>query len=169
MLEGRAVEANRSSSLVATEIEESSVYRLKQHLRLGASIVDACYGAGFGSSRALYERAKKTLGMTPSAYRRGGEGTKIQYVVTRSDLGYIVVAATQQGLCTVILDPDDESLVGMLRREFPNATLTPAKELVSAWRGIVRSCHLEDPLLAKLPMDLRVQIFRAKVLIAFRK
>src|SRR5580704_14865065 len=58
--------------------------RFKERLRIGESISEACYGVGYGSSRALYEKASKHLGMTPATYQRGGVGIHIHYVTIRS-------------------------------------------------------------------------------------
>ncbi len=49
------------------------IARFKECLRSGVSISSACYEAGYGSSRALYEKASKGLGMTPSTYQRGSK------------------------------------------------------------------------------------------------
>src|ERR1700722_17223369 len=76
------------------------IARFKQHLRAGQSISNACYEVGYGSSRALYERTRKGLGMTPSVYRHGGKGIHIRYTITASPLGSALVASTEQGVCT---------------------------------------------------------------------
>src|SRR6266511_3522111 len=51
--------------------------RLKTQLRRGASVTEALYGAGYGSSRALYAAVDKELAMRPSTYQRGGAGERI--------------------------------------------------------------------------------------------
>lgn len=43
---------------------------LKRALRGEASVTEAIYQAGFGSSSVVYQRAGAVLGMTPAAYRR---------------------------------------------------------------------------------------------------
>src|SRR3984957_1909346 len=83
------------------------ITRFKQHLRAGQSISDACYEVGYGSSRALYEKTRKGLGMTPSVYRHGGKGIHICFSITQSALGSTLVASTEQGVCTVLLGEDD--------------------------------------------------------------
>src|SRR5262249_45702152 len=50
--------------------------RLKAQLREGDTVTRATFEAGFGSSRAVYEKASAGLGMTPAAYRRGGAGVR---------------------------------------------------------------------------------------------
>jgi AraC family transcriptional regulator, regulatory protein of adaptative response / methylated-DNA-[protein]-cysteine methyltransferase len=135
--------------------------RFKQHVRAGQSIVNACYEAGFGSSRALYERATKRMGMTPAAYKRGGDGVYIRYTIADSGLGRVLTGITNHGLCAVQLADNDDLLVHELQEEFPNADLK--LESSPKWVGALRSCQSEDPLLSKLTMSLRRRIFQAKV------
>lgn len=46
----------------------------KAHLREGADVTSALHAAGFGSSSRFYQLARTSLGMTPTSYKRGGEG-----------------------------------------------------------------------------------------------
>src|SRR6059058_1476479 len=48
--------------------------RLKELLSERRTVTLAMFESGYGSSRGLYERASTQLGMTPGAYRKGGEG-----------------------------------------------------------------------------------------------
>ncbi len=136
------------------------IARFKQLLRAGESISSACYQAGFGSSRALYEKTKQGLGMTPATYRRGGAGSQIRYTITDSALGPLLIARVEQRPCAVLLEQDEDALVSELRREFPNADV---RQQSSPKWGAMRRSPGEDPLMSKLPMDLRRRIFQAKV------
>ncbi|HEV3058879.1 MAG TPA: Ada metal-binding domain-containing protein, partial [Vicinamibacterales bacterium] len=121
--------------------------RFKERLRLGESISDACYGAGYGSSRALYEKATKNLGMTPATYQRGGDGTRIRYADIGSMLGRVLLAGTEDGACTVLLGADDKTLIRQLRAEFPHAALARERVVPRRWTAAVQHCQSEDPLL----------------------
>jgi AraC family transcriptional regulator of adaptative response/methylated-DNA-[protein]-cysteine methyltransferase len=137
--------------------------RFKERLRAGEPISDACYGVGYGSSRALYERASKHLGMTPATYQRGGVGIRIRYASIGSTLGRVLLAGTQEGICAILLGKDDDTIIGQLRREFPMAVLTRDRIALGTWSASIDSCQREDPLLAKLPLEFRVRVFQAKV------
>ena len=99
--------------------------RFKNLLKEGASVSDALYEAGYGSSSRLYESASEQLGMTPASYRKGGAGASIRYVITQSALGGLLVAGTDRGVCAVKLGDDTEALVAELRQEFPAADILP--------------------------------------------
>jgi AraC family transcriptional regulator of adaptative response/methylated-DNA-[protein]-cysteine methyltransferase len=137
------------------------IARFKQYLRAGQSISSACYEVGYGSSRALYEKTRKGLGMTPAVYRRGGKGTRIAYAITDSSWGSVLVASTEHGLCAVLLGEDEDVLHRELRQEFPGAGFN--QESSAKWKAAVLSCQREDPLLLKLPMSLRGRVFQARV------
>jgi AraC family transcriptional regulator, regulatory protein of adaptative response / methylated-DNA-[protein]-cysteine methyltransferase len=137
----------------------------KLRLRAGDSIPQAGYAVGYGSSRAIYENAKKTLGMTPAIFRRGGDGMIIRYTVLDSELARILVATTESGICSVLLG-EEKSLIQELTKEFPKAVLIhdekPSVEISMA----IASCQKEDPLLSKLPFPMRRQVFVSKAFMA---
>jgi AraC family transcriptional regulator of adaptative response/methylated-DNA-[protein]-cysteine methyltransferase len=137
------------------------IARFKQYLRAGQSISSACYEVGYGSSRALYEKTKKSLGMTPAVYRHGGKGMRICYAVTNSSFGSVLIAGTKQGLCAVLLGEDEDLLLQELHEEFPGAAFK--QESSSAWEAAVLSCQSEDPLFSKLPISLRGRVFQSRV------
>jgi AraC family transcriptional regulator of adaptative response/methylated-DNA-[protein]-cysteine methyltransferase len=140
------------------------IARFKECLRAGDSISDSCYRVGYGSSRALYEKASKHLGMTPATYQRGGHGVRIRYASIRSTLGCALLAGTQEGICAILVGADDRAVVGQLREEFPMAVSTRDRITPLRWTASIASCQSEDPLLAKLPLEFRTRVFQAKVL-----
>ena len=139
------------------------IANLKLRLKQGESVTSAGYGAGFGSSRALYEKATKKLGMTPATYQHGGERTRIGYTIASAALGHTLIAGTDDGICAVLVGENEESLAVQLRDEFPKAAITRDEVPVSKRLAAVQSFRTEDPLLSNLPTDLRIEVFRAKV------
>ncbi len=92
--------------------------RLKDELKQGR-VTDAIYAAGFGSPSRVYDEATGVLGMTPRAYRSGGQGERIRFTTLTTRLGVMLVAATDRGLCRVALGDDAAVLEQRLRDEFP--------------------------------------------------
>ena len=82
--------------------------RAADNLRTAETITEAIYDAGFNSSSRFYESSSARLGMTPSAVRRGGKGAAIRFAVGQASLGAVLVAATDKGVCAIMLgdDPD---------------------------------------------------------------
>src|SRR5918911_447448 len=83
--------------------ERLRAQRLSAELRDGNGIADATFGAGYGSSSRVYERAADTLGMTPGALRAGGRGMHVRYALAPCTLGLLLVAETDRGVCRVAL------------------------------------------------------------------
>src|SRR5207253_7246576 len=96
-------------------------------LREAATVTDAIYDAGFSSSSRAYE--KRPLGMTPTAYRDGGLGQEVSYAIVElpalRDVGRVLVAATDRGVCAVMLGGSDAELRRQLEDELPAARHTP--------------------------------------------
>jgi AraC family transcriptional regulator of adaptative response/methylated-DNA-[protein]-cysteine methyltransferase len=137
------------------------VDRFKQHLRAGLSISSACYEVGYGSSRALYEKSRKYLGMTPAAYQGGGKEISIFYATSQSDFGRTLLACTEQGVCAIFSSENDAALIRELRQEFPAAILL--QQEFSMLRTAIKSVGEPDPLLLKLPVTMRQRVFLARI------
>ena len=149
--------------------ETKRMERFKSELREGGDVTAAIYDAGFGSSSRLYEKAADNLGMTPAAYKKGGQGITINYSITDSELGRILVARTIKGLCNVAFADDDESLEENLRREFPNAEIVKdAKVLKGFVDEILKHLSGEKKRL-DLPLDIQATAFQMRVWDLLRK
>jgi AraC family transcriptional regulator, regulatory protein of adaptative response / methylated-DNA-[protein]-cysteine methyltransferase len=138
--------------------------RVKALLRDRVPVTTAAYEAGYGSLRALYERAERGLGMTPAEYQRGGEGAHIRYALADVSLGVAVVAATEVGVCAIALGAGENGLARALADEFPAAaSRLQAATMPSSWLHALREAEREDPLLLRLADRTRRDVFRANV------
>ena len=133
--------------------------RAKVALGENGSVTDAIYEAGYSGPSRFYADAKDRLGMTPSAWRDGGRGETIRYVVKDSPLGPLLVAATSKGICRLTFDED----ASVLKRRFPNATVLPDDGTISAWaEGALMA--IEHPAnTPELPIDVRGTAFQEAV------
>jgi AraC family transcriptional regulator of adaptative response/methylated-DNA-[protein]-cysteine methyltransferase len=95
---------------------------LRHALKQGESVTDAIYTAGFSSSSRGYEGAQ--LGMTPARFAAGGGGEQIGWCSAGTPFGWVIVGATQRGLCWLSLAGNEPEAEASLRAEFPAATLT---------------------------------------------
>ena len=144
------------------------VARFKSDLRKGANVTTALYEAGYGSASRIYERSDAQLGMTPAAYRRGGQGMKISYTIADCSLGRVLVAATDRGISAVSLGDNDARLVAELRKEYPQAEIRRGASEASRWvRAIVRHLAGSQPRL-DLPTDVVATAFQRRVWEALR-
>jgi len=137
--------------------------KLRTSLRDGRDVTTAIYEAGYGSPSRVYEAAPTGKGMSLSNYRRGGAGMRIAYSTVSSPIGLVLVAATENGVCSVKIGTSEAALAGDLRREYPNAEIEADAKPRSEWtRAIAR--HLRgDAASLDLPIDVRATAFQWKV------
>lgn len=144
-------------------IDDRRMAQFKHKLREGEPVTSALYDAGFGSSSRLYERAPVQMGMTPAAYRRGGEGMAISYAIVPCPLGRILVAATKRGVSAVYLGDSDKSLKQALTSEYPRAEIRLDPRQLAPWvREIVKHLRGQAPH-ADLPLDVQATAFQRRV------
>ncbi len=143
--------------------------RVRGELRTAASVTEAIYRAGFGSSARFYDKAAAVLGMTPSKYRAGGAHLEIRFAIGNCSLGSILVAATERGVCAVLLGDDPEELAHDLERRFPRAELVGADRAFEQLAAHVIGLIETPRLAAKLPLDIRGTAFQQRVWTALCK
>jgi AraC family transcriptional regulator of adaptative response/methylated-DNA-[protein]-cysteine methyltransferase len=95
--------------------------RVREELMQSESVTSAIYNAGFNSNGRFYESSSKVLGMKPAAFRAGGEGATIRFAVGECSLGSILVAASEQGICSISLGDDPGELTRILQHRFHKA------------------------------------------------
>ena len=144
------------------------VARFKSELRKGKDVTTALYEVSYGSTSRLYEKSDAHLGMTPATYRKGGCGMKMTYTIADSDLGRVLVAATERGISAVYLGDRDPELTAALRQEYPQAEIQSGTGAHSKWvREIVRHLAGSNPQL-DLPTDVVATAFQRRVWEALR-
>ena len=109
------------------------VRRLKDGLLQGRAVTEAIYDAGFASSSRCYEGVGDILGMTPSKYKNGAAGLKIRFAVAKSYLGWVLVAATERGICVIEFGDTPKSLRERLFARFSKAILLGEDPDFAAW------------------------------------
>lgn len=143
--------------------------RLKQQLHQGEKITHALYEVGYGSSSRLYEKAPEQLGMTPATYKQYGRGTEICYTTVNSDLGFLIIAATERGLCSVRIAETVVELEDELRNEFRYASLRRTDYELQDWIQVLVDYLSGNLLLPELPYDVKATAFQLQVWEALRE
>lgn len=131
----------------------------------GASVTQAIYDAGFNASSRAYAESGARLGMTPSAWRDGGRGATIRYMIAQSSLGPMLIAATDKGLCRISFDEGE----GELRARFPNAQILPADDSFAALAAQVVALADNPARQANLPLDVAGTAFQQQIWAALRR
>ncbi|MFM2372486.1 MAG: hypothetical protein RIS85_2208 [Pseudomonadota bacterium] len=139
--------------------------RMGTALDSAGSVTEAIYDAGYNAPGRFYAESDEVLGMTPSAWRKGGEGVEIHWAVAATTLGPMLLAATERGICRLSFNEDAEAL----QMRFPKAVLTEGGPLVQRLiAAAVAAC--DDPgAMPDLPLDVSGTAFQQAVWQALRR
>ncbi|MFD1786866.1 bifunctional DNA-binding transcriptional regulator/O6-methylguanine-DNA methyltransferase Ada [Sphingomonas floccifaciens] len=128
------------------------------------SVTTAIYEAGYSAPSRFYDTAADRLGMTPSAWKRGGAGVTIRWTVAATSLGPLLIAATDKGLCRVSFDEDGTHLAA----RFPAAKIVAGGTALDTLAAQVVA-EVESPgRHTDLPLDVQGTAFQEAVWLALR-
>ena len=140
---------------------------MKGGLKAGKRVLESIADAGFESTSRVYGHAPRNLGMTPSAYRRGGAGECIAYAGRRTAMGPLLMAATDRGVCFAQFGDSEAVLIAQLKSEFPRASHAPSQMTSSVeldlWIQALDAHITGDAPRPDLPLDLRGTAFQIRV------
>jgi AraC family transcriptional regulator of adaptative response/methylated-DNA-[protein]-cysteine methyltransferase len=143
--------------------------RVQKELAKGSSVTDAIYAAGYNSNSPFYAKSTQSLGMRPSDYRSSGRGHAIRFAVGQSSLGSLLVAASDKGVCAILLGDEPDALVRDLQDRFRNAELIGGDREFEAWVAKIVG-FIEAPKIGlDLPLDMQGTTFQRRVWNALRK
>ena len=144
--------------------------RAKAALQEGASVTAAVYDAGYGSASRFYEGVKNRFGMTPKAWRGGGIDSEIRVAIAPCSLGWVLVGATDKGLCTIEIGADPAEMQADFATRFAKArTVQDDAGLATLVRQVVELIEAPGAASADLPLDVRGTAFQQRVWDALRR
>lgn len=146
--------------------EFAEAVRMKQFknlLREGRTITEALYTCGFGSPSRIYEKTNSHLGMTPAEYQRGAADMTMDYSITKTTLGRVLLATTEKGISAIYLGESEKQLVSELRAEYPRAELKQDPAGHGDWiKEVCKRIDGAKPSL-DLPLDVQATAFQRRV------
>ena len=143
--------------------------RVRRELGRSATVTGAIYDSGFNSNGRFYANSSELLGMTPTEFRSGGGNTEIKFAVGECALGSVLVAASQKGVCAILLGDDPQSLLKDLQDQFPRARLLGGDKDFERLAAKVIS-FVEAPRGGfDLPLDIQGTAFQHRVWEALRR
>lgn len=143
--------------------------RLAAALPTAGTVTEALYAAGYNAPSRFYAEAPERLGMSPTAYRRGGAGARIRFGVGACALGAILVAASERGVCAILLGDDPDALVRDLQDRFAAAELVGGDAAFEAWMARVIGLVEAPGRGLDLPLDIGGTVFQQRVWEALRR
>ena len=137
--------------------------KFRQALLGDGSVTEAIYEAGFSSSSRAYESVPAQLGMTPSAFKRGGAGVEIRCTVISTELGKLLVATTPRGVCAVRFGESEAALLRELKRDFGSAGIHRDDEGLAQVATQIKQLLNGPYAPLSIPLDLRGTAFQQMV------
>jgi AraC family transcriptional regulator of adaptative response/methylated-DNA-[protein]-cysteine methyltransferase len=129
--------------------------RARQALASGSRVSDAVYEAGYSSTSRFYEGVGQQLGMRPRSAQAGAAGERIDFCLTGTSLGPVLIGWTARGVCHVGFEETEAAL----EARFPQAQLREV--LRGPWCAVVTRIIEGAP--AQVPLDLRGTVFQVRV------
>lgn len=151
-------------------LRHARIDRFAELLRSGLSVTEAAIEAGFGSSSRAHQAARDGLGMQPSRLAQGAAGEIIRFGTAGCHLGRILVAATERGLCAVLLGESDAELESELANRFPRADRRMGdSSFLQTLESVVTLVDQGRKPAGALTLDLRGTVFQRKVWAALQQ
>ena len=144
-------------------------HRMREELPKRNTVTEAIYEAGFNSNGRFYASSSQMLGMKPKDYQGGGIGATIRFAVGECSLGSILVAASENGVCAILMGDDPDALAKNLQDRFPKANVIGGdrdfEKTVAKVIGFIEAPGIG----LDLPLDVRGTAFQQRVWQALRQ
>lgn len=102
---------------------------------------------------------KHPVAAQSSAWRSGGAGVTVGWTIANTELGSMLLAATDTGICRLSFDED----ASVLKRRFPNANILAGGGLLNALVDGAISAIKQPRNMPDLPLDIGGTMFQQLV------
>ncbi|WP_027469750.1 bifunctional DNA-binding transcriptional regulator/O6-methylguanine-DNA methyltransferase Ada [Deefgea rivuli] len=143
--------------------------KVRQQLSSGSNVTEAMYAAGYNSNGRFYAESDQMLGMKPAAFRSGGTKMQIHFAVGECSLGAILVAASERGICAILMGDDAQMLIEDLQNRFAKADFVGGDTAFEQWVAQVVGFVDMPKLGLNLPLDISGSVFQQRVWQALRE
>ncbi|MGD8378636.1 MAG: methylated-DNA--[protein]-cysteine S-methyltransferase [Gammaproteobacteria bacterium] len=142
------------------------LHRLARGVANSGNTLNAIFNAGFESVASGYDSAAQTLGVSPGKLLRD---IQVGWWLGLSDMGWMLMAATEKGICWLTFGEEPGAMLEELRTAFPNACFYNDEERLFDWFDRVREFILLPKEALDLPLDIQGTAFQAGVWKALRQ
>jgi AraC family transcriptional regulator of adaptative response/methylated-DNA-[protein]-cysteine methyltransferase len=142
-----------------------ALHRLAKGAVTSRNALDAVLDAGFATTSSAYAAAAKALGVAPGRLRGALD---IGWWMGLSDLGWMLLGATGEGICWLTFGDEPGAMLEELRAAFPKARLRNDEARLYSWFEAVRDFILLPREALDLPLDIQGTAFQSRVWRALR-
>jgi len=141
------------------------LHRLSSVLHRERNVLDATLEAGFESPTRAWAAANDAFGVPPGKLRAI---ETLGVWLGLSELGWMLMAASERGVCWLSFGDEPDALLDELRKAHPRAQLVDDEARLRSWFEIVREHLLLPRPSLDLPVDIRGTAFQSRVWQALR-
>jgi AraC family transcriptional regulator of adaptative response/methylated-DNA-[protein]-cysteine methyltransferase len=141
------------------------LHRLSSVLHRERNVLDATLEAGFESPTRAWATAGAAFGVSPGQLRAI---ETLGVWLGLSELGWMLMAASERGVCWLAFGDDPDALLAELRVAHPKAQFVDDEARLHDWFEQVREHLLLPRPSLDLPLDIRGTAFQARVWSALR-
>lgn len=127
-----------------------------------ASLAQAAFSTGLSGTGRLHDLFIKIEGMTPGEYKGGAKGLSINYSISPTPFGEVLIASTSKGVCYIAFaDEGADAAFQLLKAQFPNAAFIPITD--AAQQNALRVFSKDWSSLREVKLHLKGTPFQVKV------
>ncbi|MEO0731818.1 MAG: methylated-DNA--[protein]-cysteine S-methyltransferase [Bacteroidota bacterium] len=145
-------------------LQHLTVEQAKTLLVRGQTTLATAHDVGLTGTGRLHDHFVRCTAVTPGEFKRGGQEMNIAWQMIESPFGVAAVAETARGICWIAFCGPTTDPLAELRREFPDATLTPG----TGPYGQQLACYFQDWRAPEQPLRVylrgtpfQVQVWKA--------
>jgi AraC family transcriptional regulator of adaptative response/methylated-DNA-[protein]-cysteine methyltransferase len=142
-------------------LESVRFSKFKRGLRNG-TVTRALVESGYSSPSRVYETASKKLGMQPRRFSAGAPREHLRFTTFASELGEVLLAASDAGVCCVQFLGKDAGEARM-RSEYPRAQFSRDDAGLEPWSAAVAELIRGQKPAQLIPLDIRGTAFQQLV------
>jgi AraC family transcriptional regulator, regulatory protein of adaptative response / methylated-DNA-[protein]-cysteine methyltransferase len=101
--------------------------------------------------------------MIQTVFKYSSPAEIIHYSIGLCSLGSVLVAHSEKGICAILIDNDDQSLIADLQKRFPKAELIENNIESEHWLRLIINFIDRPQKDLDLPLDIRGTVFQRKV------
>ena len=142
-------------------LESFRFAKFKRGLRNG-TVTQALVDSGYSSPSRVYETASRKLGMPPRQFGAGAPRERLRFTTFDSELGEVLLVASNAGVCGVLFLAGDEADTRM-RSEYPRAEFRRDDAGLKPWARAVAELIRGQESGPRIPLDIRGTAFQQLV------
>jgi AraC family transcriptional regulator of adaptative response/methylated-DNA-[protein]-cysteine methyltransferase len=101
--------------------------------------------------------------MKPREYKKEAMNQEIRFAVENTNLGWVMVAATEIGICAIALGDNPDELANEIYQRFPQAKLGDDDPIFQQWVADIVSTIEMPRRSLNLPLDIQGTAFQQQV------